>query len=86
MRVQLNLKPGQRGTKHLTRQYGKRLVCVRYRYDEKSRKRYTTVELIVAEEPWQPPAFKPHTIVRIRVAFNEVDLRQKVLEAGAKKS
>jgi hypothetical protein len=84
MRVRLKLKPGQRGTKHLTRQYGDRLVCVRYRYDENSRKRFTTVELVVAEDFWQPPAVKPDPIVRIKVAFNEVDLRQKVLTAGGK--
>jgi hypothetical protein len=51
MRVRLKLKPGQRGTKNLVNQYGDRLICVRYRYDEKTKKRYTTVELIVAEAP-----------------------------------
>jgi len=51
MRVRLKLKPGQRGTKNLVNQYGDRLICVRYRYDEKTGKRYTTVELIVAEAP-----------------------------------
>jgi hypothetical protein len=59
MRVRLKLKPGQRGTKHLSRQYGDRLVCVRYRYDEETKKRYTTVELIVAEEPWKTFGLKP---------------------------
>jgi hypothetical protein len=50
MKVRLKLKPGKRGTKNLIKQYGDKLVCVRYRYDEKSAKRYTTVELIVAKE------------------------------------
>ena len=84
MRVWLKLNSGQRGTKYLARQYGDRLVCVRYRYDEKSRMRYTTVELIVDEEPWQPDAIKPDTLVRIVVGFDEVDLRQKVKDAGGK--
>ena len=83
MRVRLKLKPGQRGTKRLTKQYGDSLVCVRYRYDEKTRKRYTTVELIVAEKPWQPPAIKSDTIVHLKIAFDEMDLRQKIKAAGA---
>jgi hypothetical protein len=82
LRVRLKLKPGQRGTKHLTRTYGDRLLCVRYRYDEKTKKRYTTVELIVDEQPWQAARMKPDAIVRIVVAFDEVDLRQKVKDAG----
>jgi hypothetical protein len=84
LRVRLKLKPGQPGTKHFFRQYGDRLVCVRYRYDEKSQKRYTTVELIVAEEPWRPDIIKPDAIVRIVIGYDEVDLRQKVKEAGGK--
>ena len=35
MRTRLILKPGQRGTKKLGAKYGDRLLCVRYRYDEK---------------------------------------------------
>ena len=86
MRVRLKLNPGQQGTKHLLRQYGDRLVCVRYRYDEKSKKRYTTVELIVDEEPWQPYATKPDTIARIVIGYHEADLRQKVKDAGGRKN
>jgi hypothetical protein len=84
MRVKLKLKPGQRGTKHLVKQYGARLVCVRYRYDEKAKKRYTTVELIESEDQWDPPPFGPDSIVRIKIAFDETDLRQKIKEAGAR--
>ena len=47
MRTGVKLKPGQRGTKKLAAQYGDRLVCVRYRYDEKLKKRFKTVELIL---------------------------------------
>jgi hypothetical protein len=35
---------------------GDRLVCVRYRYDEQQKKRCKTVELIVEEDGWEPPA------------------------------
>ena len=47
MVTRLKLKPGQKGTKALVEKYGDALVCVRYRYDETSRTRLKTVELIV---------------------------------------
>ncbi len=54
MRTRLKLRPGQRGTKKLLAQYGDQLVCVRYRYDEATHKRYKTVELIVEVVDWHP--------------------------------
>ena len=54
MRTRLHLKPGQRGTKRLSEQYGEQLVCVRYRYDDATKKRYKTVELIVDVAEWSP--------------------------------
>jgi len=54
MRTRLHLKPGQRGTKRLSEQYGEQLVCVRYRYDDATMKRYKTVELIVDVAEWTP--------------------------------
>ncbi|MCU0493482.1 MAG: hypothetical protein MUD01_17995 [Chloroflexaceae bacterium] len=54
MRTRLKLRPGQRGTKKLLAVYGDQLLCVRYRYDEESRKRFKTVELIVDIADWQP--------------------------------
>ncbi len=56
MRIRLSLKPGQKGTKRLQDRYGDRLVCVRYRYDEESGKRFKTVELIVEEADWCKPS------------------------------
>ncbi|TNE48749.1 MAG: hypothetical protein EP343_15175 [Deltaproteobacteria bacterium] len=52
MQVKLTLKPGQPGTVRLTKQYGERLIAVRYRYDKASQKRYKTVELIVETIEW----------------------------------
>ena len=46
MITKATLKPGLNGTKRLAKKYGARLVCLRYKYDEDTRKRYTTVELI----------------------------------------
>jgi len=51
-RVRLHLKPGQKGTEQLLAQYGDRLICVRYRYDAQRKKRFKTVELLVAECDW----------------------------------
>lgn len=52
MHIRSTVHPGQRGAKKLLTQYGDRLVCVRYRYDDKRQKRIKTVELIVEEEDW----------------------------------
>ena len=86
MRTRLHLKPGQRGTNLLLAQYGDRLVCVRYRYDAQRRKRFKTVELIVAERDWLPPAprFADDAPVAARVDLAEVELRQRVKHADGK--
>ena len=86
MRTLLHLKPGQKGTKQLLAQYGDRLVCVRYRYDTQRKKRFKTVELIVVERDWDPPAprFADAAIVGVRVGVAEVKLRQQVKQAGGK--
>ncbi len=52
MRVRLSLNPGQDGTKSLLARYGKQLVCVRYRYDDQTKQRVKTVELIVERTEW----------------------------------
>ena len=82
--VGLRLRPGQKGTKQLLAQYGDRLICVRYRYDVEKRKRFKTVDLVVAERDWHPPPsrFAPDQIVGLRVSFAEVALRDRVKRAG----
>jgi hypothetical protein len=59
---------------------------VRYRYDAQRKKRFKTVELIVAERDWDPPAprLTADTIVGVRVGFAEADLRERVKQAGGK--
>jgi len=52
MRVRATLMPGQHGTKQLFEHYGDQFYCVRYRYDETSKRRFKTVELIVEDIPW----------------------------------
>jgi hypothetical protein len=56
MRVRLVRRPGQPGTREYVEEYGDRLICVRYRYDAATQRRYKTIELIVDEAPWAPPA------------------------------
>jgi hypothetical protein len=86
MRTRLHLKPGQKGTKHLLAQYGDSLVCVRYRYDAQRKKRFKTVELIVAQRDWNPPAPRvaDDALVAVRVGFAEVEMRQQVKQAGGR--
>jgi hypothetical protein len=86
MRTRLSLKPGKKGTKRLTEEYGDRLVCVRYRYDSEKKKRFKTIELIIDEITWQPrPRFlKNSTIVGISVIWGELDLARIIKKAGGK--
>ena len=54
MKTHTSLKPGQKGTKRLVEQYGKALLCVRYRLDTMRGIRLKTVELVVEEKPYRP--------------------------------
>jgi hypothetical protein len=74
--TRLKLKPGQKGTKKLLEKHGEALVCVRYRYDETSRTRIKTVELIVERTEWRPPArkFGDNDLVPVRIGYTEKDL------------
>jgi hypothetical protein len=86
MRARSKLRPGQPGTLKLVKQFGDRLVCVRYRYDALKRRRYTTAEIIVDESDWDPmpSATARHERVPVRIEVNEVKLRAKVKAAGGK--
>jgi len=57
---------------------------VPYRYDAQRKKRFTTVELLVAERDWEPPRprFVHDQIVGLRVAFADVAVRDRVKQAG----
>ena len=84
LRTRSTVRPGQRGTRRLRAQYGDRLICVRYRYDLQSKRRYKTVELIVEEGDWDPPAPKRarDRLVKTRLAVPEIELRIQVKQAG----
>ena len=61
-------------------------MCVRYRYDTQRKKRFKTVEIMVAERDGEPPAprLTADTMVGVRVGFAEVELREQVKQAGGK--
>jgi hypothetical protein len=84
MRTRLHLKPGQKGTKQLLAQYGDHLACVRYRYDAHRKARLKTVDLIVVQRAWDPPAprLTDDALLAVRVGFAEVELPQRVKQAG----
>jgi hypothetical protein len=83
LKTRLTLAPGQNGTKKLLRRFGQRLICVRYRYDEAAKRRFKTVELVVDEIPWEKTV-RPDPTVEIRLAVEEVALRQLVKDAGGR--
>ncbi|HEX7830646.1 MAG TPA: hypothetical protein VF787_13400 [Thermoanaerobaculia bacterium] len=84
LRTRLTLRPGQPGTRKLVEEYGPRVVCIRYRYDDANKKRYKTVELIVEEVDWLPRARRPAVtdLVHIRLQYNELALRESVKLMG----
>jgi hypothetical protein len=84
MKTLLVLQPGRRGTRKLWAEYGKRMVCVRYRYDERLKRRWKTVELIVSEAVWEPKAPRPGAKVSVRTRIDEAALHRKIKAAGGK--
>jgi hypothetical protein len=79
--VRACIRSGGKGTKRLAADYGDRLVCVRYRYDETLRRRLKTVEIIVAEAPWNPEPFRR---VFVAVEAWESKLRAAIIRAGGR--
>jgi hypothetical protein len=75
------LRPGAPGTARLARDWGDRLVSVRYRYSDSPPTRFTTVELVVAAAEWKP---SPSRQVLVDVKSWESDLRERVQAAGGK--
>jgi len=84
MKTRLTLRPGSKGTRKLLAQYGKRLVCVRYKYDARLMRRCKTVELLLDEGEWKPKPPRPGTLVRIRILFEEEDIRKRIKQIGGR--
>ncbi|MBI5015782.1 MAG: hypothetical protein HZB55_09875 [Deltaproteobacteria bacterium] len=84
MRTLRTVRPGARGTMALVEEFGERLVCVRYRYDDSAGKCYTTAEIIVREGEWKPRVDPPKAdpMVWVRVRWGERDVALRIREAG----
>jgi len=80
------LYPGEHGTKRLVKKYGDRLICVRYRYDESSGKRYSTEELIEKESDWkiQKTKIPANKIMHLRVSIKEAHVQRLIKKAGGR--
>ena len=79
MKSYAHLKPGQNGTKRLVEEYGDRLLCVRYRFDETRGVKLKTVEIVVDEKPLRKPRFRDNDLVAVHVAYDEKELRHEVV-------
>lgn len=81
--VRKTMRPGEKGTARFVRDWGEQLVCVRYRFDENGKTRYTTVEIVAAEpRPWNPPKRPtPDALVYLRVDRNDWKAIRKLREA-----
>ena len=86
MKVKRIVQPGLPGTRKLVERYGKNLLCVRYRYDEHKMKMYKTIEIIIDDRQWQenPERIQKNKIMKLRIDYNEVELRNKVKACGGK--
>ena len=86
MKTRLILKPGKPGTKRLTEKYGDSLLCIRFKYDEVSRQRLKTVELIVEKTKWTPPQprYDSDTLVPLRIEVSELQARSQAKAAGGR--
>ncbi len=66
--------------------HGSDLVCVRYRYDEASRTRIKTVELIVEKKelPTARQKIADEALVPVRIAYGAKDLGKMARSAGGR--
>ena len=80
-RVISSFRPGERGTKRLVRDWGHRLICVRYRYNPHLNRRIKTAEIVMDEAPWRR---KKDADVGVWIQSWESDLRHAIVAAGGK--
>lgn len=92
MEVTRTIKAGEKGSLRFLKQWGDQLVAVRYRKDHRQQRMLTTIEVIVDERPLynQPvnqAAFLAHREkqpVAVCIEFDELELRGKVKQQGAR--
>jgi hypothetical protein len=84
MKAYGHMKPGQKGTQRLVARFGAALVCVRYRYDERTGKNLTTAEIIVDRRSRSAPRYRDADMVDVAVPYTEKLLRDKLKAAGGR--
>lgn len=86
MRTLQTLKPGDRGTRKLVEHFGERLVCVRYREDAATGRRFKTAEITVQDALPVPAEASqdPHELLCLEIDYHEVGLREQVKTAGGR--
>ena len=89
MKAYGHLKPGQKGTRRLLARFGAALVCVRYRYDERTGENLTTAEIIVDRRPRLASRYRDADMVAVagrtvhrHGAAGEAESRRRALESG----
>ena len=77
---------GHPGTKKWIKKYGDKLVCVRYKYDIKNKRKIKTVELEVENEPWEIDTNRipANKLTRLRVNYGEVHVGKVIRAAGGR--
>jgi len=78
--------PGQPGTNKYLEKFGENLICVRYRYDSKGKRKVKTVELVIEDEPWQytPKKTAQNKILNLHIDYDETYFRKLVKAAGGR--
>ena len=86
MYIRRILKPGQKGTWKLLEEYGERLVCVRYIYDDEKQIKLKTAEIIVEKKPWRKDSKRipKNKIVRVQVEYGEIQIGRLIKSAGGR--
>ena len=92
MKVTKTIRNDQAGAQRFKRQWGDKLIAVRYRYDSARNELITTIEVEVDRRPAPQKNFCQRAqltaqraeIVALAISFHENDLRLKVKHAGAK--
>jgi len=76
---------GQPGTQKWIKKFGQDLIAVRYKYDTATNKKMVTVELIAEVQDWQKnlKRIPKNKIVKIKIGYGEIDLRQRIKALGA---
>lgn len=92
MKVTKTIRSHQSGAQRFKRQWGDKLIAVRYRHDSVHNELITTIEIEVDRRPAPEKgicqrahlAARRANIVALTISFNENDLRHRVKQAGAK--